>query len=141
MKKLLPVFLLATIAFICDAQTLYVPSGTGGIGSSDNSNVGIGTPSNPQSKLDVNGNIQISNASLPMGLMTEVGGTTPLLNWSMNFREPNVNSSFIGGGFRIDSRGGAFPLFSWLYRPAGSAAGTDEKLIMGLTKEGNLGIG
>jgi hypothetical protein len=98
--------------------------------------VGIGIPI-PSSKLDVNGNIQISNASIPMGLMTEVGGTTPLLNLSLNFREPNKNINFIGGGFRIDARDD-MPLFQWLSRKPG---GYEEKLLMTLLRNGYVGIG
>lgn len=45
-------FLIVTSA---SAQTVYVPSGTGGIGSSANSNVGIGTTSAPVAKLEVAG--------------------------------------------------------------------------------------
>jgi hypothetical protein len=99
-------------------------------------NVGIGTI-NPKSPLDVNGNIQISNADIPMGLMTEVGGTTPLLNLSVNFREPNVDPAYRGAAFRIDTRGGR--LFQWLTRKPGS--GERENIRMVLTENGNVGIG
>src|SRR5258708_25735695 len=105
MKNLLPLLFLAIVMVKTNAQSMYIPSGTVGIGSSANGNVGIGTTSSPQSKLDVNGDIQISSASIPMGLMTEVGGTTPLLNLSLNFRGPNLNSTYLGGVFRLDSSG------------------------------------
>ncbi len=77
----------------------------------------------PVSALDVNGNIQISNSILPMGLMTEVGGTTPLLNLGVNFRTPNRNYNY--------------PLFRWLYRPGNS---TNENTLMAITRDGNVGI-
>lgn len=139
MKKVLLVLTLAVACmFKGYNQQLFVPGGfsSSGIGSSPNSNVGIGQTT-PQSKLDVNGNIQISNATVPMGLMTEVGGTTPLLNMSVNFREPNKNTSYIGGAFRIDTRNSSTaPLFQWLARPSGT-----DNIIMALNSSGNLAIG
>jgi len=100
-------------------------------------NVGIGTLS-PVSSLDVNGNIQISNSVIPMGLMTELGGTaTPLLNMSLNFREYNKNNIYIGGGFRIDSRED-MPLFQWLRRRPNMDS---EDVFMSIARDGNVGIG
>jgi len=100
-------------------------------------NVGIGTLS-PVSSLDVNGNIQISNSVIPMGLMTELGGTaTPLLNLSLNFREYNKNNIYIGGGFRIDSRED-MPLFQWLRRRPSM---DNEDVFMSIARDGNVGIG
>jgi hypothetical protein len=46
--------MLIGFVFIVHAQTLYIPSGTSGIGASTNSNIGIGT-TNPGVKLSVNG--------------------------------------------------------------------------------------
>ncbi|MEH3112267.1 hypothetical protein [Pedobacter terrae] len=99
-------------------------------------NVGIGT-STPQEKLDIKGNILISNADIPLGLNTEVGGTAPLFNMSVNFREVNKNNAFLGAAFRIDSRP-TFPLFQWLKRDAGTDT---EHVMMNLSNTGNLGIG
>ncbi|SMC75166.1 hypothetical protein [Pedobacter africanus] len=103
-------------------------------------NLGVGV-SNPRAKLDVNGNILISNAAIPMGLITELAGTTtPLLNMSVNFREENKNNAYAGGGFRIDTRGegvGA-PLFQWISRKPNSEV---ESVEMSLTSSGYLGIG
>lgn len=79
--------------------------------------------------------------SLPMGVNVEVGGNTPLLNFDVNFRSQPLNSAFLGAAFRIDTRDPASPLFNWLYRPAGSAQGVNESVIMALTKEGRVGIG
>lgn len=138
--KLFFILTFIVSANICQhikAQILYVPGGTGGIGNNTtNGNVGIGTGT-PNSRLDVIGDIQISNASIPMGLMTEVGGFTPLLNLSLNFREPNKNNQYKGAAFRIDTRDG-FPIFQWLYRPPSS---NEEKEIMSLNNSGNLGLG
>ena len=67
--------------------------------------VGIGT-NDPKSQLDVNGDIRISNAALPMGIFTELlnSGNTPLLNFAVNARNPDLLADSIGGFFRIDSR-------------------------------------
>ncbi|MEI9920512.1 MAG: hypothetical protein WDO14_17225 [Bacteroidota bacterium] len=63
MKKILIISMIVFAAGFSSAQTVYVPSGTGGIGSSTNSNVGIGTTSTPGAKLEVvgsgNGNVDI----------------------------------------------------------------------------------
>jgi len=127
MKKLILQLLMAS-SYCLYAQPNTLP---------DNGNVGIGT-TNPLSKLDVNGNILISSADLPMGLNMEVGGTVPLLNMSMNFREANKNNAYIGAGFRIDTRTNFAPLFQWLKRDAG---GENESMLMSLTSSGNLGLG
>jgi hypothetical protein len=128
----------STVGGAADNLYFYKNAGTTGVKMviTDGGFVGIGTTA-PQSKLDVNGNIQISNATIPMGLMTEVGGTTPLLNFSVNFREPNKNNTYRGAAFRIDTRD-TQPLFQWLTRSAGS---TTENIQMVLTEGGNVGIG
>ncbi len=100
-------------------------------------NVGIGTL-NPQAKLDIKGNIQFSSAGIPFGLNTEVGGTTPLFNMSVNFRETNKNDAYVGAAFRIDTRIAELPLFQWLKRDAGTDR---ESVIMSLNNNGNLGLG
>ncbi len=101
-----------------------------------NGNVGIGTKT-PNSKLDINGNIQISNASLPMGLNTETYNNGSMLNLDVNFRTPNKDNKNTGAAFRVDARP-EYPLFQWLYREKGS---NSESLPMVLTRDGNLGIG
>ncbi len=54
--------------------------------------------------LDVNGDIQLSSAQVPMGLNAEVVGTTnPVLNFGINFRGVR-NTAYRGVAFRIDSR-------------------------------------
>jgi hypothetical protein len=104
---------------------------------STDGNVGIGTIF-PKAKLDVNGNIQISTATLPMGLITELGGTTPLLNMSVNFHENKI-PSYLGAAFRIDARSSTtIPLFQWLSRDAGT---TIDNTIMSLTPNSTWGMG
>ena len=109
----------------------------GGVSYIRGGNLGIGTIT-PSNTLDVNGNIGITNATIPMGLMTEVGGTTPLLNMSVNFREPNRSNAYRGAGFRIDTRGSPNPIFQWLSRLATS---NSDNAIMSLTDVGYLGLG
>ncbi|WP_316810303.1 hypothetical protein [Pedobacter heparinus] len=108
--------------------------------SNENGNYGIGTTS-PSEKLAVNGNILISNSLIPMGLMTEFQGTaTPLLNFDVNFRSSNKDNTYVGGAFRIDTRGetAGAPLFQWISRQANT---TIESVEMSLTSSGYLGIG
>ncbi|MCX2495308.1 hypothetical protein OQX63_17590 [Pedobacter sp. PF22-3] len=127
MKKILALMFLSASFGAASAQSVFPTNGA---------NVGIGTIT-PQEKLDVRGNILISNAEIPLGLNTEVGGTVPLFNMSLNFREANKKSSFLGAAFRIDSRA-AFPLFQWLKRDAGTDT---EYVLMNLGANGNLGLG
>ena len=104
-------------------------------------NVGIGTMA-PQSKLDLNGNLQISNAPWPVGVNTEVDQNKPILNFSLNFRESNKINSEVGAAFRIDGRSDAIsPLFQWLRRSANVSLPQSEAALMVLTEGGNLGVG
>jgi hypothetical protein len=128
MKKAILIFVLITAAKFVFAQDNTFP-GQG--------NVGIGTL-NPQAKLDVKGNIQISSAEIPLGLNTEVGGTVPIFNMSVNFREANKNHAYVGAAFRIDTRTSYMPLFQWLKRDAGTEL---ESVVMNLSSNGNLGLG
>ncbi|MHB8209564.1 hypothetical protein [Mucilaginibacter sp.] len=103
--------------------------------------VGVGTTT-PNNTLDINGGIQISDAAIPMSLITELPGTyTPLINFGMNFRETNINTTYLGASFRIDARNSTFaPLFQWLYRQAGQSGSGNESLLMTLSSSGELGV-
>ncbi len=92
--------------------------------------VGIGTAT-PAFALDVAGvgrvraaggvgdALIIGGGDIPMGLTTEVGGATPLLNLDMNFRKSNVNTASKGAAVRLDSRATAAAI-QLITRPAGS---------------------
>jgi hypothetical protein len=109
-------------------------------------NVGIGAAS-PSQKLEVAGVAKVANSvgdalkiggsTVPMGLSTEVGGTGPLLNFDVNFRQSDKNNVYRGMAFRIDTRDSG-PAFAWLTRAAGSST---EDVRMILTETGNVGIG
>ncbi|MBY0435310.1 MAG: hypothetical protein K2U26_14480 [Cyclobacteriaceae bacterium] len=89
--------------------------------------------------LRTGGDMQITSAALPMGFARESGGTTPILNMSLNFRGENLNQPYRGGGFRIDSRDN-FPLFQWLSRAPGQVPGAGDKLVMDLNQNGGLTV-
>jgi len=99
--------------------------------------VGIGTIA-PQSPLHVVGPVQISDAAFPIGITSQLGSTTPLLNFDANFLFSNRNTTYRGGAFRLDTRGGSsYPMFQWLSRAAGSES---LPMQMSLTEDGNLTV-
>lgn len=73
MNKILLVLICLSITWTGNSQTLFIPSGTSGISTSTNGNVGIGTNS-PSHTLDVNGLGRFSNGSiLDISLTTPAG--------------------------------------------------------------------
>ncbi len=80
--------------------------------------------------------LQVGGGNIPMGLTTEVGGDTPLLNLDMNFRG-GISTSRKGAAVRLDARGG-LPAIQFLTRPAGLI---NETMAMVITDAGNVGIG
>lgn len=71
-RKLLLMSSAGLLALASYAQTLYVPSGTSGIGSSSNGNVGIGV-SAPQEKLHLSGAIRGSSTGGALTIKTASG--------------------------------------------------------------------
>jgi hypothetical protein len=77
------------------SQTLYVPSGTSGIGSSANANVGIGI-SNPATKLDVNGALNVTGV-LSFGYNNAAGNSTLSVTSGTNGSIVRLNVNGRGG--------------------------------------------
>ena len=91
--------------------------------------------------LTVNGNIQFSNALMPIGMIIELPGTTPLLDFDVNLTESITNPTSIGANFRIDTRNtSTYPLFQWNYRQAYGTVGNLMQLIPTSTGP-QLGVG
>ena len=104
--------------------------------------VGIGT-TNAIDMLTVNGNVRLSNANIPMGLMTECPGTAnPVMDCDVNLISTQNNATYIGADFRIDSRNtSTYPIFQWLYRGTVASQNTSVITLMQLNSSGQLGIG
>ena len=103
--------------------------------------VGIGT-TDPQAKLDVNGDIYFSDATVPVGLTTEFANTTPLINLCVNTLIPNPKTDSIGAAFRIDSRSNnTAPLFQWIRKPRNTNTIAVSDFLMVLNENGYLGFG
>ncbi|KAI9096478.1 hypothetical protein DFS34DRAFT_622908 [Phlyctochytrium arcticum] len=63
--------------------------------------------------LTVAGNLNLGNFPTPVGITTELGGTSPILNLESNFHVSNKNNAYPGLCFRLDNRGnGAFAFFT-----------------------------
>ncbi len=99
-------------------------------------NLGIGTTT-PLERLDINGNLNFSNSTLPVNIINEVGGTDPVMNLGVNFRGSNVNQAYRGGAYRLDARDGA-ALHNWFARLPNSAS---EDVVMALRENGGLSVG
>ncbi len=123
--RFMPVTAVALILFsaaLLSAQTVFIPSGTSGIGSSTNGNVGIGT-NNPSSLLTVVGNSP--NAFVVQGSSSNSVGLN-LNNSSAGGRNWSV---FVSGGG--PAAAGAFGLYD-------NTAGATRFVVDG---SGNVGIG
>ncbi|KAJ3170014.1 hypothetical protein HDU87_000480 [Geranomyces variabilis] len=78
--------------------------------------------------LDITGdyiNVGTGTANVPVGLMHEVGGNTPLIEMNVNlFAMPigTVNTTYVGAMFRLDGRQNSVgtQLFQWLTRAPGT---------------------
>lgn len=101
-----------------------------------NGNVGIGT-AQPLESLDVNGNLNFSSADVPVNIINQVGGNTPVMNLGVNFLGSNVNQAYRGAAYTIDTRDNS-PLHSWYSRPANTGS---NNRVMSLWGNGGLSIG
>ncbi len=100
--------------------------------------------------LDVTGDyINLGTANVPVGLVHEVGGNTPLLDMNVNYFPAavgTVNTTYGGAMFRIDGRQGTTgtPIFQWATRASGSSSGiTAASLDVAgnMTHYGNVAVG
>ncbi|KAJ3026612.1 hypothetical protein HDV00_011706, partial [Rhizophlyctis rosea] len=82
------------------------------------------------------GALNIGSLPIPVGLTTEVGGNTPIINLESNFRFGNKNTTYLGCSFRLDTRG-TTNLFNWFTRPAGS---TTETMVATMSINGDFQI-
>jgi hypothetical protein len=110
-QKLLFLATLFAIAFVANAQTLFVPNGSTGIGSSVNGNVGIGTTSLAY-KLVIQGNSAGANA-----------GTLSLITLSANSGE--ISSLSLAGTFVNNSDKGTRKVADIIGGFASGAWGTE----------------
>jgi hypothetical protein len=128
-------FILLTIGFSINmylhSQTVYIPSGTGGIGSSTNSNVGIGTTSTPLAKLHVIGASRFDENATGTGNGRFVLNRTGLSNQEnlLSFSTAATNYEWVMGTTLASSD---FYLGGW------TNAG---RCISVLQSNGNVGIG
>lgn len=109
------------------AQTVYIPSGTGGIGSSTNTNVGVGTSASPAFKFHVRTNVNND------GLRIEQFGTSGAVLSLNNTGTGGKNYSlFSTGSSNLQGGAGHFMLYDY-------SANQTRFFVQGGT--GNVGIG
>jgi hypothetical protein len=77
------------------AQTVYVPSGTAGIGTSSNGNVGVGT-SNPQTSFHVVGAIQARPAATSSGYVGLVNGSASYAGYIEWYKNGPARIAYLG---------------------------------------------
>lgn len=96
-KSFISIFCIIAVLEV-SAQTLYVPGGTAGIGTSVNSNIGIGT-SSPISKLDIRGHVYLPFSNqLCLGNINDNGNRLKLFNNNQNAYIDYYNSLFFRSG-------------------------------------------
>lgn len=125
MKKAILFIAAIVSALSINGQTVYVRGGTGGIGTSLNGNVGVGT-SSPQCKLDVIGDIQLEGK---LGRYMSDAGTydgKALSNYSLGWFS---DSWFLYGPTLWQSAWGGMKFF------------TNGTPRLAITNDGNVGIG
>jgi hypothetical protein len=117
------------------SQTLYVPSGISGIGSSANANVGIGI-SNPATKLDVNGALNVTGV-LSFGYSNAAGNSTLSVTSGMNGSIVNLNVNGRGGLVNFASFGYDAGITFYKTTTINSPLTVTGKTVL----NGNVGIG
>ncbi len=147
-STLLPLSLIVGLVPLA-AQTVYIPSGTSGIGSSSNANVGIGT-SSPGAKLDVQGNAIFTGG----GVFGNNANITPNNGLILGTTVKTSSSSGGQGGIYICSNDAVTSrLESWMALVTDATAG-NRRLMIGVVEQnvawrnitlaesgGNVGIG
>ncbi len=118
--------MLAVLSVNGISQTLYVPSGTSGIGSSSNTSVGIGL-SNPTQKLEVAGRIKANNAIMGQSA------------WSGYAWFTNSNSATTDGYALLHQDNGTTYLNAASEKPIHFRIGNATKMY--LAPNGNIGMG
>jgi hypothetical protein len=127
--RILFFFLLFATTYVSKSQTLYVPNGTSGIGTSGNNNVGIGI-ANPQTTLDINGNALIRGWDAVLSSNNAAGNAFQLIG---TYQGWNPNAIYIAGYNAVHNNG-----YSTKYVSFGG--GGAERLWVDLMS-GNIGIG
>src|SRR5690348_5279121 len=98
MNRYRSAILLFIGAFLLESvlgQSVYIPSGTGGIGGSTNSNVGVGT-SNPQTSFHVVGAIQARSATNSDGYVGLVNGSASGAGYIQWYKNGPTRIGYLG---------------------------------------------
>jgi hypothetical protein len=126
------------ITLIGNAQTIYVPNGTSGIGASTNGNVGIGT-STPLGKFSIiDGQIHVNSPG--NGTLTIDDASTAIIVGPKSQRNPTIGMYYPGIGFNhlLNYSGALYNLanHAWIGLRLVSTPGSEQSDLVFATKEG-----